>query len=179
MTKSGSTDWISVIPFLYTLSGKGLKIYPRDVLKKKCLPRGRGIGLRSLQKRDNAQKYQTIKLRLNKFSVYNLFIATPYRKGCIKIWACLPLKRCSAMRTVKLGHKNWSRMSWPNPFIALFCYSCLWLVTRNDVSWLHRNWAILLSARNSSLADLRQKIELGWLINRKIKLFPFYLPCFG
>ena len=129
-------------------------------------PEGRGVkntSLCSLQKRDKAQNYESIKLRLKKYSVFNLFITTPYRKGCIKILACLPLKRCSAMRTVKLGHKNWTRMSWTSSFIALFCYSCLWLVTRDDVLWLHRNWAILLSARNSSLADLRQKIELGWL----------------
>ena len=82
--------------------------------------------------------------------------------------ACLPLKRCSAMRTVKLGHKNWTRMSWSNPFIALFCYSCLWLVSRDDVLWLHRNWAILLSARNSSLAN--------WLTG-KSNIFLFRSTC--
>ena len=129
-------------------------------------PEGRGVKILAYVAFKNETKHKIMRASNSdwkKYSVFNLFITTPYRKGCIKILACLPLKRCSAMRTVKLRHKNWTRMSWTSSFIALFCYSCLWLVTRDDVLWLHRNWAILLSARNSSLADLRQKIELGWL----------------
>ena len=75
MTKSGSTDWISVIPFLYTLSGKGLKIYPRDVLKKMS-PEGRGVkntGLCSLQKTRQSTKlweHQTQTEKNIQFSIY-------------------------------------------------------------------------------------------------------------
>ena len=118
-------------------------------------PEGRGVKILAYVAFKNETKHKIMRASNSdwkKYSVFNLFITTPYRKGCIKILACLPLKRCSAMRTVKLGHKNWTRMSWTSSFIALFCYSCLWLVTRDDVLWLHRNWAILLSARNSSLA---------------------------